>query len=253
VQGPPIFFAATGPQRIRIQTREDGIALDQIVLSSDRFFSAPPGGLKNDDTILNATGPAGGPAEADAETVLYAAEATLIAGAWTRVSDAGAAGGARLQNPDAGAPKLVAPLANPGDYFEMIFGAEAGRPYRLWIRARASGNNWANDSVHVQFNDTVTATGAPAFRIGSTSSVGVNLEDCASCGLAGWGWQDNGYGAGRLGPELRFATTGMHTIRVQVREDGIGIDQIVLSAKRFLSRSPGMLKNDSVILTRAGQ
>jgi hypothetical protein len=253
VQGPPIFFAATGPQRIRIQTREDGIALDQIVLSSGRFLSAPPGGLKNDDTILNATGTAGGPAEADAETVLYAAEATLIAGAWTRVSDASAAGGARLQNPDAGAPKLIAPLADPGDYFEMIFGAKAGRPYRLWIRARASGNNWANDSVHVQFSDAVTATGAPAFRIGSTSSVSVNLEDCTSCGLSGWGWQDNGYGAGRLGPELRFANTGMHTIRVQIREDGIGIDQIVLSAKRFLSRSPGLLKNDSVILTPAGQ
>jgi hypothetical protein len=107
--------------------------------------------------------------------------------------------------------------------------------------------------VHVQFSDTVTATGAPAFRIGSTSSASVNLEDCPSCGLSGWGWQDDGYGAGRLGPELRFATTGMHTIRVQVREDGIGIDQIVLSAKRFLSRSPGMLKNDSVMLKRAGQ
>jgi hypothetical protein len=40
---------------------------------------------------------------------------------------------------------------------------------------------------------------------------------------------------------------------VQVREDGIGIDQIVLSAGRFLTASPGALKNDSTILARSGQ
>jgi hypothetical protein len=107
--------------------------------------------------------------------------------------------------------------------------------------------------VHVQFSDTVTAGGAPQFRIGSTSSAEVNLEDCSSCGVAAWGWQDNGYGAATLGPELRFATSGTHTIRVQVREDGIGIDQIVLSAGRFLTASPGSLKNDATILTRTGQ
>ena len=130
----------------------------------------------------------------------------------------------------------------------MTFHADAGRPYRLWIRAKASSNNWANDSVHVQFSDTVTAAGAPQFRIGTTSAAEVNLEDCSSCGVSGWGWQDNGYGAAVLGPELRFATTGAHTIRVQVREDGLGIDQIVLSGARFLSVSPGALKNDATIV-----
>ena len=144
-------------------------------------------------------------------------------------------------------------LGHPADFFEMTFQADAGRPYRLWIRAKAASNHWANDSVHVQFSDTVTARGAPQFRIGSPSAAEVNLEDCSSCGVAGWGWQDNGYGAATLGPELRFATSGTHTIRVQVREDGLGIDQIVLSAARFLTSSPGSLKNDSTILARTGQ
>ena len=39
--------------------------------------------------------------------------------------------------------------------------------------------------------------------------------------------------AGVAGGDIRFATTGLHTIRVQVREDGFGIDQIVLSAAQL--------------------
>jgi hypothetical protein len=251
VQGPPLFFATTGPQRIRIQTREDGVAIDQIVLSTNRFIASAPGGTKNDTTILGST-PVW-PVDAHAEVVLYAADPLAVAGAWIRTADPTAAGGARLQSPNAGAPKVTGALAHPADFFELTFQADAGRPYRLWIRAKAASNNWANDSVHVQFSDTVNAGGAPQFRIGSASAAEVNLEDCSSCGVAGWGWQDNGYGAATLGPELRFATTGTHTIRVQVREDGIGIDQIVLSAARFLTASPGTLKNDSTILARTGQ
>ncbi len=253
VQGPPLFFATTGPQRIRIQTRDDGVAIDQIVLSTGRFISAAPGGMKNDATILGRNTPVAPPADSHAEVVLYAADPLAVAGSWIRTTDSTAAGGARLQSPNAGAPKITGALVNPADFFEMTFQADAGRPYRLWIRAKAASNNWANDSVHVQFSDTVTAGGAPQFRIGSTSAAEVNLEDCSSCGVSGWGWQDNGYGAATLGPALRFATSGTHTIRVQVREDGIGIDQIVLSAARFLTASPGTLKNDTTILARTGQ
>jgi hypothetical protein len=31
---------------------EDGISIDQIVLSADRFATAPPGAVKNDGTIV---------------------------------------------------------------------------------------------------------------------------------------------------------------------------------------------------------
>ena len=243
VFGPEILFATSGMQRIRIQVREDGIGIDQIVLSSSRFRITPPGGLKNDHTVLAGSEP-GSP-----EVVLYAADATAITGEWTATADASAAGGARLQNLNAGAPKIVTARADPSDYFEMTFRADANRPYRLWIRAKAKDNNWANDSVHVQFSDTVGANAAPLYRIGSSSSAEVSLEECTNCGVAGWGWQDNGYGAGVLGPELRFATTGLHTVRVQVREDGIGIDQIVLSAERFLRSAPGAPRNDTVVVT----
>jgi hypothetical protein len=35
---------------------------------------------------------------------------------------------------------------------------------------------------------------------------------------------------------------------VQTREDGLSIDQIVLSARNYVTRAPGAVKNDSTIL-----
>jgi hypothetical protein len=77
----------------------------------------------------------------------------------------------------------------------------------------------------------------------------MNLEDCGGCGLSGWGWQDNGWGVGVLGPVIYFQTTGVQTIRIQTREDGFSIDQVVLSPSTYLNSSPGALKNDNTILT----
>jgi endonuclease/exonuclease/phosphatase family metal-dependent hydrolase len=66
--------------------------------------------------------------------------------------------------------------------------------------------------------------------------------------LQGWGWQDDGWGINVLGPTISFQTTGTQTLRIQTREDGISIDQIVLSSYGFLFSSPGSLKNDNTIL-----
>ena len=104
--------------------------------------------------------------------------------------------------------------------------------------------------MFVQFSGSVTAEGAPIYRIGTTSATTVNLEDCSGCRLAGWGWQDNGWGVGLLGPPIYFDGT-TQTIRIQQREDGYSIDQIVLSPSMYLSRAPGALKNDSLILAES--
>jgi len=50
--GPDIYFAVAGTQRLRIQTREDGFSIDQIVLSPSAYLRSSPGALKNDTTIL---------------------------------------------------------------------------------------------------------------------------------------------------------------------------------------------------------
>jgi hypothetical protein len=183
------------------------------------------------------------------EIVLRASDARIVAGAWIAVADPSAAGGQALRHPDAGAPKLSAPLASPADFFEIQFDAAAGVAYRLWLRGRADGNHWANDSMYAQFSNSVTAAGAAQFRIGSTSGTSVVIEDCSGCGLSGWGWQDNGYGTGVLGPLIYFATPGIQTLRIQGREDGVTVDQIVLSPQRHLTAAPGATKNDNTILT----
>lgn len=245
VLGPLVYFARTGQQRLRIQVREDGLGIDQIVLSAERYITARPGATKNDTTIVPQTG---SPPSVK-EVVLHARYAS-IGGGWTVTTDTTAASGARLQNANAGAARVAAPLASPTQYFDMTFTAEAGVGYRLWMRGRATQNSWANDSVYVQFDGSVDQAGAPSYRIGTTSATTWQLEDCVNCGLSGWGWQDNGFGAGVLGPLVNFSRTGPQRIRVQVREDGVGIDQIVLSAETYRQTSPGATKNDTVILGR---
>ena len=48
----PLYFAASGPQTIRVQARKDGLSLDQIVLSADTYATRAPGTTKNDITLL---------------------------------------------------------------------------------------------------------------------------------------------------------------------------------------------------------
>ena len=153
-----------------------------------------------------------------------------------------------MHHPDAGAAKIVTANASPTDYFELTFNAVAGKAYRIWIRGKADYNYWPNDSVFMQFSGSVDAGGAPVWRIGTTSAAEYNLEECSGCGVSGWGWQDNGWGSGVLGPLVRFNTTGPQTIRIQTREDGLSIDQIVLSPAAYLTTSPGPNKNDATIL-----
>src|SRR5690348_3365851 len=186
------------------------------------------------------------------DVVLYASEAAARVGNWSVVADSTAAGGARLANADLGASKLSAPLAVPASYFEMSFNAQSGTAYRLWIRGKAQGDSPYNDSVYVQFDGSVTNTGTPVYRIGTTDGTCINIEDDLNRGLSGWGWQDNGWGAGVMGPLIYFANTGTQTLRIQPREDGLSIDQIVLSPATYLNASPGLLKNDTTILPKSG-
>jgi hypothetical protein len=184
------------------------------------------------------------------DVVLYAAEAPVVAN-WSSVADATAAGGSRLQNLDAGAAKLATAAAVPLAYFELTFDARAGRGYRLWIRGKAALNGFSNDSVFVQFDGSLDQNGAIAYRIGTPGSTSFNLEECIGCGISGWGWQDNGWGSpGLPGPLIYFARDGAQRIRVQVREDGLGIDQIVLSSVRWVNTSPGDSKNDVTLLPK---
>src|SRR5690606_16019700 len=156
-----------------------------------------------------------------------------------------AAGGFKLRNPDAGAAKRTTALAAPVDYFELTFTAVPNVPYRFYMRGKADGNYWPNDSVFVQF------TGTDDHRIGTSSAAEYNLEDCSGCRVSEWGWQDNAWGVGVPSEPIVFTSPGPHTMRVQVREDGLSIDQVLFSPVKFFSTWPGSLKNDINIYPRS--
>jgi hypothetical protein len=254
--GPHVYFAADGLQTVRVQQREDGAIVDQIVLSPDTYLSTAPGARDNDTVILPANDGSGSPPPppppppSDPTVVLWTANVASqdISGNWQAIADASAAGGAALWNPDAAQAKISPALAAPPNKFEMTFTATAGIPYHLWVRLRSQNNALANDSIHLQFDDTVDAGGAPAMQIGTTSSAEVILQD-GSGGLAGhgWGWSDNGWGA--PGAHVYFAASGTHTVRIQQREDGAIVDQIVLSPNTYLTTAPGARRDDTTIIS----
>lgn len=181
------------------------------------------------------------------DVVLYTAETTTVYGNWAATTSEGAAGGRSMASRDLGWSRTNAPLASPTNYFEMSFTASADTTYRVWLRLRAAGNSKWNDGVWVQFSDSTLTTGTAIYRIGTTSGLMVNLEPCSGCGTSGWGWQNTAYWLTQA-TEVRFASTGQHTIRIQTREDGVEVDQVVLSPVTYATNAPGPMANDTTIV-----
>jgi hypothetical protein len=165
---------------------------------------------------------------------------------WARASASDASGGVLLKNPNRGAAKRSTAAAAPASYVEMKVYVAAGVPYHLWMRMRADGDSYANDSLFVQFSGALNAQRAPIAKIGTTSALAVVLEEGNGAGLAGWGWNDDTYGS--VGGPIYFATSGLQTIRIQQREDGIMWDQLILSSGAYLTKAPGPTKGDATIL-----
>ena len=185
------------------------------------------------------------------EIVVYAQDvpAGKIVGAdWSLAADGAAAGGFTLKEVDRGRAKVTTPAAQPASYVDVPFSADAGVAYHFWFRMKAQNNALASDSVYVQFSGAANATGQPIYRVGTTTAASVILENGSGAGLAGWGWTDSAYGS--LAAPIYFATSGPQTLRIQTREDGVSIDQIVISAGRYLTTPPGTAKNDNTVVPK---
>ena len=78
----------------------------------------------------------------------------------------------------------------------------------------------------------------------------VNLAtDVNATSLNKWGWANTAYWLSQT-TTVTFPTSGTHTVRVQVREDGVQLDQIVLSPTTYLNAAPGGPTNDSTIVPK---
>ena len=185
---------------------------------------------------------------AQGDVVLYASDMSTARGNWSQAASSSGANQMKMESVDWGWTAST-PLASPNDYFEGTFTAQANTTYHVWLRLRGTNDSKYNESVWVQFNDAVNSNGSPVYRSGSTEALLVNLENCSGCGVSGWGWQDKGYWTGQS-PLVRFTTTGSHTIRIQIREDGVQVDQVVLSPSAYLASAPGASVNDNTIVSK---
>jgi hypothetical protein len=183
--------------------------------------------------------------------VIYAQDVSQMSGAWRKIADSTAAAGIALRHDDAGWSNTSAASATPSHYFEATFTATAGVPYRVWLRLKATDDSKWNDSVFVQFSNSVDARGIAKYRIGTTDAIVDNLWTCASCQSIGWGWSRHAYWLNDTG-EVWFTANGTQRIRVQTREDGVQIDQIVISPVTWLDRAPGPVSGDRTIVPKPG-
>jgi hypothetical protein len=209
------------------------------------------------DQLTLSAGSAGGtpppppPPPAATDVVIYASDvgAAAVHGSWSIGADAGSPNGVALVSTDAGFASPDAPLASPAHYVDVTFTAEAGTPYRIWLRLKALNDSKYNDAVWVQFSDARVG-GSPAYAIGSTAGLLVNLATTGTAtSLNNWGWQNGAYWLTQA-TAVTFAASGAHTLRIQLREDGVSLDQVVLSPSRFFNSAPGGPTNDSTIVSR---
>lgn len=183
------------------------------------------------------------------DVVLYAADATNLRGAWAPRVDVSAAGGQSIADSDNGWSATSNALASPAHSFDLTFTAAASTPYHVWFRLKAGGDSKFNDSVYAQFSDAVDGNGGSLFGIGTTTGLVINLQRCNGCALSGWGWMAGAYWLSQTST-LSFASSGTHTLRIQTREDGVAIDQVVLSPAAYLSTAPGAQLSDNTVVAR---
>ena len=147
-----VLFENDGLHTLRVQAREDGVAVDEI-----RLVPRPEDSRARrwGQRFLTA------PRHVEGEIVItpdQVADGDLHGG-WRRTP-------AGLEHtPDDGFIQASA-LSAPAAYFEARFRADARTRYHLWFHVRSSSLDGSSDSLYAQFSDSLDMSGQPACRIG---------------------------------------------------------------------------------------
>ena len=182
-----------------------------------------------------------------ADVVLRPGRIATVAGGWSVVADS--VGGRRRRGPpsERGRRQAGAAAREPRALFRGVV-RRGGRtsPIGSGCAAAAQSDYWAQRLGVRAVHQLGRRRRRGALRIGTTSALEVNLEECSGCGLPAWGWQDNGWGVGVLGPEVDLrAPPGPSACGCRRARTASTIDQIVLSPQRYLTSAPGCAKNDT--------
>jgi hypothetical protein len=164
---------------------------------------------------------------ASPEVVVYASDLPRSAlSEFEFWNDPASPGGRLIGTPNHGDELDPPPENDPHVTFKVS--VQAGTPYRCWIHMRVGapkGKSQAN-KLWVQFSGALDEANKEAYRPGTGSYL-------TAQGPARQGWQWVG-----CGPRISFRTSGEVTVRLQAGMEGVGFDQFVLSATRFLEAPP---------------
>jgi predicted MPP superfamily phosphohydrolase len=159
---PALAFPGESPHRLRIQVREDGVALGAILLvpAGD---AGPPSGIPRGLQGRGRRAPVGRPGTIEVD--LCTAELRAPGGDWRL--DRRDGGGCVLEHSGDRGRLASYPLAEPEESVELVFEAPPGLPYRVWVRLHSPTATGLSDSLYIQFADAMDVTGAPQYRIGA--------------------------------------------------------------------------------------
>ena len=233
-----VTIPSAGVHVINLWMREDGLILDQLVLTKDASF-APVGGnpVVVDGSAVNVIDDTGVQTDAeqeseitpeetideatiDAETDLpidndtisielenYASRSADGVHQWLVVNKTGASGSAVESTPNSGKLKFNSNGSAVMNY--PVPFAEAGT-YTVWLRGWGDSNGGgANDSVHVGLNNN-----------NGTAQILENFPDS-------WTWSKQKRGGGSV--TITIPSAGVHVINLWMREDGLILDKMVLT------------------------
>jgi predicted MPP superfamily phosphohydrolase len=163
-----VRFEKDGRHRLRVQRREDGVAIEQIWLVKGDGAEAPislPREMGSGDSAtihrdLNR--------RSDGMVIITAEDVSdsSIFGSWKKVHAPDGPFDLILRDtPDSGVKNEI-PLLAPEHFFEADFYAKGGVDYHVWVRMKAEDDLAGNDSIYLQFSDSITEYGEPIYRIG---------------------------------------------------------------------------------------
>ena len=163
-----VRFEKEGNHKLQVQSREDGVAIEQICLVAEYNVESHAKvsltkSIGNKEDIYAAINPLGN------EMMIIKTEDlpdSQIFGSWKKVRDPTSPFDWVLKDIPGLGRNNELPLLEPEDYFEADFYTKGNVDYHLWIRMKAEKDSPSHDSVYIQFSDTVNREGDPVYRIG---------------------------------------------------------------------------------------
>jgi hypothetical protein len=229
-QANVVQFASDGAHTIRIQTREDGVQFDQVLLSPSTYMSTAPGQVSNDATVISR----GGSAPTTTASAITSSSATTAAGPFSG-SPTSLPGQVNAETFDNGGEGI--------GYHDTTSGNSGGRARTTDVDIESSSEGgydvgwtapgeWLNYTVDVGSSGNYTVQLRVASPAGGTMHVGFNgpsnvWRSVSIPATGGWqAWTTVSFpatlGAGRQQMTIQFDTGSVNLRYASVGSGGAG-------------------------------